>query len=379
MRPVLKNCVLIFCALTVSITTPLPLHPALPTADTYWNDVAHFLAGMRLGHASVLQDKTREPAYQNHVKFMNDLWAKIQKETIDPVIPWRDKNIPGICKEAPALYPLSGADIINLYLMFPDASTYIMIALEKPGDVESLKDYKSRRLISALPPIRKSLYLYGMENYFQSKVMIQEMNNPYLPGTAPALLIFIARLGFFINKVENITIDDSGAVVPYKPEARMTKPARITGLRIYFTRTGDWRIRKLVYLSMKLSPGSTDLSTPEGRYLNRLRYVKTLLKSAVYLLHSARYGPVRDFLLQRSILIVQDDSGIPYSSFNSSWDIKLYGVYRPYPYISGCRPVMQKDLARRYREGSLPLPFNFGYGILSGPHQSNLMIALKKF
>jgi hypothetical protein len=40
---------------------------------------------------------------------------------------------------------------------------------------------------------------------------------------------------------------------------------------------------------------------------------------------------------------------------------------------------MQKDLARRYREGSLPLPFNFGYGILSGPHQSNLMIALKKF
>ncbi|OHD68449.1 MAG: hypothetical protein A2W19_14100 [Spirochaetes bacterium RBG_16_49_21] len=378
MNRAIMNCLLIFCAFTAPLNISCRVHSAPPTEEAYWNDAARYLAGMELDHASVLRDKADEPAYRNHVQFMNNLWVRIRTETINPILPWRDKNIPGVCKNVTAFYPLSGADIINLYLMFPDASTYIMVALEKPGDVDFLRDYKSRRLINGLLPIQQSIYLYGMNNYFQSRVMIQEMNNPYLPGTAPVLLIFMARLGFFVNKVENITIDDSGEIVPFRAEAPAMEPGKITGVRIYFTRNGDWKMRKLVYLSMKLTPDSTNPSAPEGRYLNRFRDVRTLLKSAVYLLHYKSYKPIRDFLLRRSVLIVQDDSGIPYGSFDAGWEIKLYGVYRPYLYLGGCRPIMQNDLEQSYRNKSYALPFNFGYGILSGPHQSNLMVALKK-
>jgi hypothetical protein len=325
-----------------------------------------------------LWEKTNESVYQKHVLFMNNIWGMIQRETIDLIVPWREKHLVPAGKGDTAFYPLSGADFINLYALFPASNSYLMVAMEQPGDADALRDYQSKRLIEGLAPIQRSIYLYGRNNYFQSKVMIKEMNNNCLPGTAPVLLIFMARLGLTVIDVENVTIDESGLIVSMPIKAGGNPSPKIAGIRINFAHGDSGEIRELVYLSMKLLPDSTSLSVPEGRFLNRLRDVHTLLKSAVYILHYKNYEQVRNFLLQRSFIIIQDDSGIPYSSFNVEWKISLYGVYRPYLGLAGCRPVMQYDLEKSYLENSLPLPFNFGYGILSGPKQSNLMIARKK-
>jgi hypothetical protein len=354
------------------------MQSATSIADPYWNDAARYLAGIAVERDSVLQEKTQEPAYRNHVQFMNNLWSMIQRETIEPILSWREQNIPTAHKGAIAFYPLSGADFINLYSMFPDASHYILVAMEQPGDAATLRDYQSRRLIDGLGPIQRSIYNYGMTNYFQSKVMIREMNNTLLPGTVPILLIFMARLGLTVTKVENVAVEESGALAPISLKTNEGRYARTTGIRINFTGSGDRESRELVYLSMKLMPDSTSPAIPEGRFFSRLRGVKTLIKSAVYILHDKSYESVRNFILQRSNLIVQDDSGIPYGSFDNRWNIRLYGVYRPYLSLKGCRPAMQNDLATSYQNESFPLPFNFGYGILSGPRQSNLMVARKK-
>jgi hypothetical protein len=371
--------ILMFPILAAGITLIFPLRPQPSFVDFYWNDAARYLAGMEIRGNSVLWPKTREPQYQEHVKFMDNLWGMIEKETIELIRPWRIKNIPAVKRYGTAFYPLSGADIINLFTLFPDSRSYIMVAMEQPGEAFMLRDSGSRRLIDGLVPVQRSIYLYGVSNYFQTKVMIREMNNALLPGTAPVLLIFMARLGCTIMHVENIAIDSSGTIVPL-PALKTTQAAEkhIQGIRIYFTVKGEPGPRELVYLSMRLEANSVNPATPEGRFFNRLRNVKTMLKSAVYILQDKRYEALKNFILRKSVLVVQDDSGILFRDFNSGWDIKLYGAYNPVLNLRGCNIQKQDDLAASYRKQSFHLPFNFGYGILLGPGKSNLMVAKRK-
>lgn len=354
-----------------------PTQPRHYATDPYWNDVARYLAGMDVEQKSVLWPLTQEYTYTMHRQFMDNLWNRIQKETIDLIVPWRTQNMPPLRKRATAFYPLSGADFINLYTLFPDSYRYLMIAMEPGGDVSILRDYTSRRLVDGLWSIQRSIYLYGMSNYFQTRVMSQEMTNTLLPGTAPSLLIFMARLGLVIKSVENVRIGPGGTLVRTMFDSTRPAPGITTGIRIGFI-GDDGSRRELVYLCMKLGPGSVDRATSAGKYLHRLSDIKTMMKSAVYLLHHSPFEPVRDFILEKSVLMAQDDSGIPYHYFTEGWDTSLFGVYRPAMHLHDCLPVWQADLYEKYLQGAPELPFNFGYGILFGPRQSNLMIARKQ-
>jgi hypothetical protein len=379
LKTLLLFCILISPVLVAVINVTCLMQPRQAAADPYWNDVARYLAGMEISEKSTLWPKTQEPRYRDHVKFMDNLWGMIEKETIELIRPWRKKNIPAAKRYGTAFYPLSGADIINLYTLFPDSRIYLMVAMEHPGDAPAMRDVGSRRLIDGLVPIQRSIYLYGVNNYFQTKVMIREMNNTLLPGTAPVILIFMARLGFTIRQVENITIDNTGSIVPLAaPDTAQMTGKQINGIRIYFTGKGGMSSRELIYLSMKLEANSVNPATPEGRFFNRMRNVKTMLKSAVYILQDKRYMPLKNFILQKSAVIVQDDSGILFKDFNGDWDIRLYGTYNPILNLPGCCVQKQDDLAESYRKQCLPLPFNFGYGILLGPGKSNLMVARRK-
>jgi hypothetical protein len=375
MKNILLTSVLLFPVLAAAINITCLMQPRAGAADPYWNDVARYLAGMEVRESSALRPLTAEPRYREHVSFMDNLWGMIRKESIDLIRPWRDRNMPSVRGGSTAFYPLSGADFINLYTLYPDARTYLMIALEQPGDADQLRDHASRRLIDGLAPIERGIYLYGVNNYFMSKVMMEEMNNTLLPGTAPVLLIFMARMGLTVTGVENIAIDSTGAIAPRtSPKAA---GAKATGVRILFTGSGAIGTRELIYLSLRLGPESVDRATAEGMFFDRLKHIRTMLKSAVYILQENKYAPLKDFILGRSVLVTQDDSGIPYGAFDSAWKVRLFGKYNPLD-LRGCTMKPQKDLARGYESGSLPLPFNFGYGILRGPGQSNLMIAEKK-
>lgn len=375
-KNILLTTILLFPLLAAAINVTCLMQPRATAADPYWNDVARYLAGMEIRKTSVLMPMTAEPRYREHISFMDNLWGMIRKETIDLIRPWRDRNIPSVRGGSTAFYPLSGADFINLYTLYPDARTYLMIALEQPGDAALLRDHASRRLVDGLAPIERGIYLYGVNNYFQSKVMMEELNNTLLPGTAPVLLIFMARMGLTITGVENIAIGPSGAIVPRNGlKAADTKAA---GIRILFTGSGAIGTRELIYLSMRLEPGSVDTAAAEGRFFGRLAGMRTMLKSAVYILQDGKYAPLKDFILKRSSLIVQDDSGIPYGAFDGRWSVTLYGTYNPYMSLRGCTIRRQDDLAKAYGEKSSPLPFNYGYGILQGQGQSNLMVAEKK-
>jgi hypothetical protein len=61
------------------------------------------------------------------------------------------------------------------------------------------------------------------------------------------------------------------------------------------------------------------------RFCERLGTGNALIKSASYLMHRDHFSEVCNFLLERSRLLLQDDSGIPVTRFDQArWQLRLF-------------------------------------------------------
>ncbi len=362
------------------LTCATPDTVARRNPSPYWNDLAHFLAGMPFRSDNPLAALTRTESYRRHVAVMNRFWEMVQRENTSPINAWRAAQMPRRYAKNIAFYPFSGADFVNLYSLFPKSRYYIMIALEEPGPVPDPLRLASWQLQAGLSSVQRNIWTIASENYFKSGIMQREMNNKYLEGVTPILLLFAARLGCTVTDVVPVGLDESGSIRALDREGTVkgNKPAT-TGIYIYFRAPGESGLRTLVYLRHRLSAGSLDERTAEGKFFKRLQHLNTVIKSAVYLLHRESLKAFCDFILERSDTVVQDDSGIPYRYFDKQrWDIVRFGTYTyPRSLKDLPNPPYQPDLAKDYAKTSLPLPFNFGYGVLTGRGKSNMVQALK--
>ena len=137
----------------------------------------------------------------------------------------------------------------------------------------------------------------------------------------------------------------------------------------------DKQIQTLYYFKTDLSNQGTEHS---GflKFCEQLGGGDSLIKSASYLLHSNEFSRVRDFLLEHSNTIVQDDSGIPLKGFDTKeWNVEPFGSYvRP---ISLFHHNYQSDLHGFFvKRHPHPLRFSFGYQWRSG--KSMVLLATKE-
>ncbi|HPV96814.1 MAG TPA: hypothetical protein PLZ78_03195 [Spirochaetota bacterium] len=349
--------------------------------NPYWNDLALFLAGMPQRPESPFREPAATPQYARHVDTMNTFWERVRGENLGGISKWREAQLRGLPGAKTAFYPFSGADLANLYTFYPEAQTYVMIALESAGPIPDPLLLSPAELGEGLSSIHRAIRSIASRNYFHSAVMQRELPNRYLPGTLPVLLIFASRLNLQITAVELIGIDKSGRVTPLDAFNSINgAPPNTRGARIQFTAPGDTAIRSLVYLDMRLSDSVLDPSSPEGKFFERMGGFDTLIKSAVYLLHNKGFAGLCSYILEHSATVIQDDSGMPFRLFDrADWDARLFGTYtRPRRLKDLQNPPNQPDLTLAYNRKSEPLPFNFGYGVLTGKGKSNLLLAVRR-
>jgi hypothetical protein len=312
---------------------------------------------------------------------MNTFWTRVKSENIDKIIPWREANLGGVHERETAFYPLSGADLINLFTMYPNSREYLMVALEEPGIVPDPLKMSEWDICLGLISIRNVIWTLASQNYFISSIMKKEMPNKYLTGVGPVILVLAARMNLFINNFEEVQIDARGTLSPVDPNGIKNdeKPV-IAGCRITFTSPGSYFKRKITYLQIRLSSDTFRGTGPESIFFKKYPRFNTIMKSAVFLLHSPNFKDLADDILKRSVVMVQDDSGIPYRYFNKDeWGITHYGNYAyPYPLTDLKIYPYQPDLAADMAANSKPLPFNYGYGRSIGLNKSNLMVGTKK-
>ena len=126
----------------------------------------------------------------------------------------------------------------------------------------------------------------------------------------------------------------------------------------------------------------TDVSDSGVKNSGFLKFAATLgnghglLKSASYLMHSGNFSQVRNFVLEHSQSVVQDDSGIPLAYFKPDmWDFRPFGNYLgPIAIFPGRHQPRLGELFKRLKAP----PLDFGIGYRHRIHDSNLLLAVRK-
>lgn len=373
-----------------SLRTSLKPPPQeLPRHSSRWQEQALLLAGRRLPPESPFYELSLCPSFRKHAAAMETFWNQVRKDSLDQMTSWRNRNVPGDLAHNPVVYPLSGADYLNAYGLFPDAPRYLFIALEAPGTIPDLYRMTEAEREEGLASIRRAVATVASVNYMKSKILRKELSNAYIPGTLPVFLMLAGGLGHVVKEVRPVTLDESGNLQEsdWQADAPMlawrrngATPEAIRGIRLEVRDLERLQDKTIVYLQVRLRAEAVSEGTREGRFLRKIHNCNTIFKAAVYLLHNNDYDPVRRFVLDRSDLILQDDSGLPYSFFHpEEWEEHLFGTYTRIPPLGGIPdPPQQPQLAQRYRAHSEPLTFPYGYGVLQGRGKSNLMLFVKR-
>ncbi len=307
--------------------------------------------------------------WKNHARAADSEWKLLKARYLSKIDAWASQNVTNAAKDGVAFYPFGGPDAATLLAVYPSASEYIMIGLEPAGKLpDSIEGYTPAYWSGVRQSLRSAVAL----GFFKTEEMEEDFSGDGVGGITPVLLLYIARSGFTVEDLIPVEVTSRGGLVK-APDAPPAK-REVRGVTIFFS-DANGRQSKLTYLGLNLS--DTIKKRPAAlRYLEQLHSVKTLLKSASYLMHKPYFSTIRNVILQQSDVVVEDDSGIPFRFFHDNeWDVQLFGTYsEPIKLFADWK---QDDLKDAYSSpGVQPLGFGFGYRFV--PATSNLLLARRK-
>lgn len=275
--------------------------------------------------------ETCNQKFKNSYKKFKDFTSKGLKEFI--------AKQPDLQEVETVFYPFGGPDVLYPFLIYPNVKKIILIGLERKGFIP-----------------KKVLDLYEVGSLLKRSFFITadmgKVSSRHKVGTLNHLL---AQL--FLLDAKGITIDFPPNSTPHK-------------LEVFFTYNG--LERKIIYFQKDLMNNET-----LKQFLEKIEnepFQGVLLKATSYTLHRPEFKQIKNFILQKSKIIVQDDSGIPLNFFSRSYEVKKFGHYEK-PYGESFSGYTQQDLKKLPSVEKEKLPFCFGYGC--GRQPSLLMIAKK--
>ena len=330
------------------------------------DDSAHFLAGMQVPSASPLARFEDAPAWKEQQRYLDAAFDRVEKAQLSKIRVWSKANLS--VHEPTLFYMFSGPDFLYANAFFPDASTYVLSGLEPVGSIPDLTKLSRGAMALALEALRGSTRTVLNIGFFITRDMGRDLRASSVTGTLPVLYVFLARSGKTVHDVSLLQLDEYGGVqADPKPGTR-----RAQGVKITFSSPGG-PMQTLYYFSTNIADDGFETGGLEP-FCARLGEGNSFVKSASYLLHGGEFSQVRDFLLQNSASILQDDTGIPVTRFDSKWQLTPFGHYLP-PIGIFARQYQPK-LAALFRKRPYS-PLDFGIGYRYRPNQSNLLLAVR--
>jgi hypothetical protein len=361
----------------------LSLLPAIALGTTVAGDIAEdrrvtSVARLLAGVTPLVPEHlelAQTAEWREHRDVVQAGWAKVKKGRGGVMSRWRDETIRASCSgSGTLLYPFSGPDFANAYVLFPGCKTYVLFGLERPGTVPEIEKLDRAAFARLLSDVRLAVGDLVERNYFITSRMSKQLHTSQLRGVVPVIIASMALSGLEVRSVEPLELQ-SGAMDP----ADMADPPgprplrKLRAVKITFQRPGAAQLQSVQYFSIDATNHGL---APYPEFLAYLRAAKPapmLIKSASYLLQDKQFRYVRDALLDAAEFLVQDDTGMPYEVLKTSgWDMQLYGGYhKP---IKPFKWAYQPELEMAYKTANAPdLPFAFSYHWRGG--KSNAMIA----
>jgi hypothetical protein len=340
-------------------------HRALAT-DATADATAKFLAGLPV-RGTPLENRSFDPEWATHAAELDRAWSRLEQEQLSKVRAWGPQFLGDFYNDkGPLFYMFSGPDFLYANAFFPSAQIYILCGKEPIGSIPNIDNISREALPATLGNLRKSLDSVLSWSFFISKQLRVDIAQTQLNGTLPAFYVFLARGGATIQSVSLISVDNNGNVA---------ENGKTPAAKIVFTKSNGAE-QTLYYFTTDVSDDGIKSAPGFMKFCEKQAPGLSLLKASSYLMHEAGFLKVRDFLLNGSKVIVQDDSGIPRKYFDDGkWNIRYCGTYLG-P-ISTFKQFFQPDLAKNYAE-TTPAPLGFGFGYEWRPDRSSLIVAARK-
>ena len=329
---------------------------------------AKFLAGLPV-RGTPLENRSLDSEWATHAAEMDRAWSRLEQEQLSKIRTWAPQFLGDFYNDkGPLFYMFSGPDFLYANAFFPNAQTYILCGKEPVGPIPNIDSIPSEALPAALANLRRSLDSVLSWSFFITKQMKSDLNQTQLSGTLPVLYVFVARGGGKIASVSLVSLDADGNILE-------NGKGKTSGAKIVFINSAGLA-QTLFYFSSDLSDDGIKSAPGFLKFCDKRAPGLSLLKATSYLMHENEFSTVRDFVLGRSKVIVQDDSGIPIRYFDDAkWNIRYCGDYLgPIPTF---KKYWQPDLAKNYT-ATTPAPLGFGFGYEWRPDRSSLIIAVRK-
>ena len=358
--------------LAVAAALALTLAPVRAADTATADDTAHFLAGLPPAADSPLAALAADARWQRHARYFDAIFEREDATTLSRVRAFAQEHLAD--KHDTMLYMFSGPDFLYATSFFPNASTYVLAGLEPVGDVPQLTALKRPFLEYTLQNIESSIGTLMNYSFFITHNMKTQLSAGPVYGTLPILYVFLARTGKTVHDVTFVDLDGDGNIQTWNETGGKRGSSAAPGVRIIFSAgNGPWQT--LYYFSTNLSNKGVRAS-PFLKFCGQLGTGDSFIKSASYLLHGGDFSEVRNFLLEHSAALLQDDTGVPVILFKpEQWQLQPFGTYTS-P-IGMFRGNYQSKLRGLYQSGK-PIPINFGVGYKFKVNQSNLLLAVRK-
>lgn len=361
---------------TFSQTFPEPIAagpPVIqPNKNRGFDRIARFLAGMAPDSVDPLASIEGTDAWKNFQQKIDSKWRQFDQGHLKLIRQFAESELQVSKTKGLVFYPFSGPDFLYVNTFFPDADRFILFGLEPPGPLPDPLIIPPDSLVGFLNNVRQSLDDVLSVSFFKTNDMKIDLKEK-LQGNLTVLLFLLARSNQRILDVKPIRIDSSGTVAACDTFYTSPEGYYNHGVEIRFCWNGNDSIRSLIYFSTDISDYGLKKNPNTRRFLQRLdTSFATYIKAASYLMHKKYFTVIRNTILAKSDVILQDDSGVPFKLFDPEvWDITLYGKYsRP---IELFKDYFEEDLFAAYQKSSQPLLFHIGYN-----SESNLLFAVRK-
>lgn len=299
----------------------------------------------------------QRPFWLAHARAMDGLWQQGAGQRRAEMLAFSRRELALSARDGESVYyPFGGPDLVHAMALFPDARRYLLIGLEEPGTAPEWGALSEADAAVALAQLRGALRSVLPLGFFLTNDMRQDLKRGRITGVAPLLMATAARLGLAVMQVETIHVARDGSLCLGRGG---TAGVSVDGARLLLRDTAG-NEREVIYLQADLSDAGLGRAPQPIAFLERHPPSPVLLKAASYLLHQTQFGALRALLLEHASMVLQDDSGLPFGTYDPQrWEARLFGIYRGPISLFGHRD--QPLLRAAYQQSGRPLSFGIGY------------------
>ena len=308
----------------------------------------------------------QSPRWATFAKEVTANWALYSQKIADPMSRWALAELP-VAPDT-VFYPFSGPDFVTVHQLFPTAKRYVMMAMQNAERPLDLANIAPELLEPSLGVLTSAWQHFGDHGFYVTEYLERYLYSTRANiGASTFIVSFLSLQGFEIERVVPIQVAADGTLQELSPDTPRWRSVRIEASK-------QGKLITVDYLKIDLSNEGLQAAPQNLTLINTLTPNPVLFKAASHLPQNVGFSMIVNQILERSPLIVQDETGIKYTNLLQSYRVALFGKFVAAHHAFSSYHV---DLAKAFaqRDDTKPLDFRFGY-FKDGSYA--LMIASRK-